>query len=148
MATGDDVVMVTPRARLSGLDRVLVGLEILLAVGAIPAGLMMVVDPSGDMLRAPLSMLDGSPFADFLWPGVILLAANGVLPLAVVWAALRRRAWAPLGHVGVCAVLCGWILVEIAMLGFAWLQAAYLGLGVVIIALGVWRWRGGLQQGA
>lgn len=135
--------MDSPRPRLSRLDRVLVALEIFLAVGAVPAGLMMIASPSGGLMHMPLSMLDRSPFADFFWPGAILMAANGVVPLIVAWAALRRRTWALPGHVAVGAVLSGWIVVEVAMLGFHWLQGAYLGLGVVILCLGAWRWRYG-----
>lgn len=133
-----------PRRRLPRLDRTLVGLEVLLAVGAIPAGLLMITSPSGALVHMPVSMLDRSPFPDFFWPGVILTIANGVVPLAVVWAALRRFAWAPLGHIAVGVVLVGWILVEVAMLrSFEALHGAYLVLGVVIVGLAVWRWRYG-----
>ncbi len=102
-------------------------MEVLLAVGAVPAGLLMIIRPSGSLMRMPLTMLDGSPFQDFLWPGVILLAAIGVLPLVVVWGAWRRKAWAPEGHVVVGAVLIGWIVVEWLMIGYNWLQPVYLG---------------------
>lgn len=135
--------MDSSRRRLSRVDRVLVGLEVLLALGAVPAGLLMIASPSGDLMHMPLSMLDRSPFVDFFWPGVILMAANGVVPLVVAWAALRRRTWALPGHVAVGAVLSGWIAVEVGMLDFHWLQGAYLGLGVVIAGLGAWRWRYG-----
>lgn len=116
-------------------------LEVLLAVGAVPAGLLMIIRPSGSLMSMPVSMLDGSPFRDFLWPGVILLVANGIVPLAVAWGAWRRKAWAPEGHVAVGVVLIGWIVVELLMIDYHWLQAAYLGLGIVILGLGIWRWR-------
>ncbi|MHB9150484.1 MAG: hypothetical protein ACYC33_10485 [Thermoleophilia bacterium] len=118
-------------------------LEVLLAVGAIPAGLLMIIRPSGSFMSMPLTMLDGSPFRDFLWPGVILLVANGILPLVVAWGAWRRKSWAPEGHVVVGAVLIGWIVVELLMIDYHWLQAAYLGLGIVILGLGIWRWKQG-----
>lgn len=131
------------RRPLSGLDKALMALELLLAVGAVPAGLLMIIRPSGSLMSMPLTMLDGSPFQDFLWPGVILLAAIGVLPLVVVWGAWRRRAWAPEGHVAVGAVLIGWIVVEWLMIGYNWLQPVYLGLGIAILGVGIWRWRSG-----
>ncbi len=67
---------------------------------------------------------------------VMLLVPNGIIPLAVAWGAWRRKAWAPEGHVVVGVVLIGWIVVELLMIDYHWLQAAYLGLGVVILGNG------------
>jgi len=130
--------------RLSGIDKALIALEVLLAVGAIPAGLLMVIRPSGGLMQMPVTMLAGSPFHDFLWPGLVLIAANGLLPLAVARGAWQRKAWAPIGHTVVGVVLVGWIVVEMVMVDYHWLQAAYLCLGAVILGLGTWRWRRGV----
>ncbi len=122
-------------------------LEVVLLVGAVPAGLLMIIRPSGSLMRMPLTMLDRSPFADFFWPGVILLVAIGILPFLVAWGAWRRKAWAPEGHVVVGVVLIGWIVAEWLMIGYNWLQPVYLGLGIVILGLGIWRWRSGGASG-
>lgn len=39
---------------------------------------MLVRDPSGSALRLPASLLEGSPFPNFLIPGMFLLAVNGI----------------------------------------------------------------------
>ena len=41
----------------------------------------------------PLSMLEGSPFKDYLIPGLILLVVLGLFPLVVLYGLVRRRRW-------------------------------------------------------
>lgn len=40
-------------------------LHIFLGVGALAGGGSMVIDPSGDLIHMPTSMLERSPFSDF-----------------------------------------------------------------------------------
>jgi hypothetical protein len=86
----------------------------------------------------PISMLAGSPFDDFLLPGLILLLVLGIVPLCVSWGLWRPRPWAWHGSVFVGASLVVWIAVQVAMVGYRGdppLQAIYGGLGVAILAL-------------
>ena len=57
---------------------VLGALQLFIGIGAIGGGFMLVKDPSGKALGVPLSFLEGSPFRDFLIPGIFLLTVNGV----------------------------------------------------------------------
>jgi hypothetical protein len=118
-------------------------LEVLLSLGALPAAVAFVLHPDGSALgMSAEEMLAGSPFDSFRIPGIILFLANGVWPLVVAAAALFRARWAPLGHVAVGSVLLGWIIAQVAMIGWGhWLQTAYFLLGLVITLLGVARWR-------
>jgi len=59
-------------------------------VSAIPAGLMMILDPSGDMLGVPLTMLEPSPFTDFLVPGLFLFLILGIFPLLIAYGLLKK----------------------------------------------------------
>jgi hypothetical protein len=128
--------------RLPRVDLVLVLLEVLLSVGALGGGAVLILDPTGGILTMPVTMLEHSPFTTFLVPGVVLLLANGVFPLVVAVAALRRAAWVWLGHVAVGAVLVGWICIQVAMIrAVASLHLIYFALGVVILALGLSRLR-------
>lgn len=66
------------------------GLLGFLGVGAVFGGIVLILSPSGEWFQMPLSLLDNSPFSDFLIPGLILFLVLGVIPLAVVWALLYR----------------------------------------------------------
>jgi hypothetical protein len=87
------------------------------AVGGIPSGVGMVRDPVNN-IGMPLSMLEGSPFGDYLIPGLILLIVLGVFPLIVLYGLIRRHRWAWWLALAVGAGLVIWIATEIALLGF------------------------------
>ena len=53
-------------------------IQIFIGIGAVPAGIAMIVDPSGNKLGMSLEMLTNSPFSDFLIPGIFLLVVNGI----------------------------------------------------------------------
>jgi hypothetical protein len=103
-------------------------------VGAVP----MMLDSKGEPLQIPQRFLEHSPFHSFLIPGIILLAANGIFSLLVLFAILRRTSryggWVMLQGF----VLVGWIAVEVAMLRMAfWPHYLYLGVGLVLILAGL-----------
>jgi hypothetical protein len=53
-------------------------IQSLIAIAAIPAGLMLIIDPSGEMIGFPDDAVDKMPFDDFLIPGVILFVIIGL----------------------------------------------------------------------
>nr|WP_154887774.1 hypothetical protein [Paenibacillus xylanexedens] len=65
----------------------------LLGLGAVIGGFMLILDPSGKMLNMPVSLLERSPFSDFLIPGMILLLVLGLFPIIICMALLRRIHW-------------------------------------------------------
>lgn len=134
--------LVVPRARLTPSERLLVGFELFVAVGAFAGGGTMVVDSTGRTLDLPRELLDNTPFASFLVPGIVLLILNGFIPAAVAIRAIRRRPVAGVGHLVVALVLGGWITAETALIGMSnWMQPAFLGLAMAIGALAVSAYR-------
>jgi len=108
------------------------------AVGAIPAGLAMVLKPDGSIMHLPIDILQGSPFKDFLIPGLYLLGVNGLAGLAVaIICFVHSRYSAIIGMVlGICLVL--WIIVQLLTTGLiSWMQPAYFTVGLVEITLGL-----------
>ena len=65
------------------------------ALSGLFGGAALVLDPSGSSIRLPLSLLEGSPFGNFLIPGIILFLVLGIFPL-IIFSLLRKkdnRAW-------------------------------------------------------
>lgn len=137
---------------LSIAERVAVGTELFMAVGAVAAGGMMIVDPSGRLLGFPPEMIDDVPLLpSWRLAGVALIAVNGVWPATVAVAALRRHPLAMAGHLLVPVTVAGWLGVQLATIGF-WpgpqgataVMAATIGVGGWLEA----RRRGGVRISA
>ncbi len=108
------------------------------AASGLYGGFSLVSEPSGGMLQMPLSILDGTPFSNYLVPGIILLLLLGVVPLMVLPALWRPVKWAWDGALGVSVALISWIGVQILMVGYAPappLQLIYGSLGVIMLIL-------------
>ncbi len=112
-------------------------LQIFIGISAVFGGLSLVIDPTGEFLNMPLVLLAGTPFKDFLIPGLILLAVNGIGNVIGSFETFRRKRYA--GQLGLALgiVMIIWIAVQVAMIGFAsWLQPFYLLLGILEAGLG------------
>ncbi|QDG50404.1 hypothetical protein FIV42_06550 [Persicimonas caeni] len=108
------------------------------AISGIAGGLGLMLNPTGAPLGIPQAWLAGSPFADYMVPGVILFAVLGVFPTVVAVALYYRVKWAFLATLAVGLGLTIWIGVEIAIIGYHVeppLQAIYGMLGILITAL-------------
>ena len=70
---------------------ILLVLLLIQGLGGLAGGLSLTLRPDGSIMKMPLSYLDGSPFSDFLIPGLILLLVLGVLPLVAVAGLWMRR---------------------------------------------------------
>lgn len=104
------------------------------ALGAIAGGVGLVQDPVNN-IGMPLSMLEGSPFDDYLAPGLILLLVVGLPPLAAVYGLARRQEWGWWLAIVAGAGLVIWIVTEVALLGY--LPGAGIGLQIGMGLLGV-----------
>jgi hypothetical protein len=90
------------------------------------------------LIPLPLEALDGSPFANYVIPGVILLIVVGGSGLTAALAVLRNHELGALASLFAALMIISFEAVEIATIGFHWLQAPYLAIGVVIAILS-WR---------
>jgi hypothetical protein len=108
------------------------------AISGLFGGLALVIDPSGELLKMPLSMLAGSPFDTFLIPGMILFTILGIFPTIVFYGLWKMTSWAWKGSLMVSAALIIWIGVEIWMVGYHAeppLQLVYGLLGLILLGL-------------
>ena len=116
----------------------LIGTILVQGLSGVAGGIGLVFDPSGESLGIPNSWLAGSPFADYLIPGVILLVVLGIVPLVDLYGLWTSRYWGWLGALLIGFALLVWIGVEILIIGYQPqppLQLIYGVLGVVIIIL-------------
>jgi len=74
--------------------------------------------PRGPRWGSPLEWLEGSPFPNYLIPGMVLLTGFGLGPLVVAYGVWRRRAWAQRAALLVGIGLVGWLGVQIAVIGY------------------------------
>ena len=63
------------------------------SLGGLFGGISLVAFPSGAIMQMPLSMLEGSPFSDFLSPGLILLLILGIFPGILTYALISKPSW-------------------------------------------------------
>jgi len=114
------------------------------ALGAIPAGIMLLADPSGAKLGLDLGLLGHSPFPDYFWPGLLLLLFNGLLSLMAllfIWCKHRHT----LLLVAVQgAVLIVWIVVQVLMLRtLHFFHVLMFGVGVALVIAALFNRRDG-----
>lgn len=134
-ASGEQAAAGAPRdAGRTTTERVVLGLEALLAIAAVGGGVPLITGAT-DFGEATSRL----PFESAAFGGWALLAVNGALPAAAMVAALRRHPLAPLGHVAVGSALTGWVVVQVGFLGWPpnalqWTYFAY-GLGLTGLAL-------------
>ncbi|WP_148860804.1 hypothetical protein [Natronococcus pandeyae] len=116
--------------------RLLMACLLFLGISAIGGGGQFLLNPTGDIIGMPVDVLAGSPFTDFLLPGMILFTALGLFPLVVLYGLYTERRWAWPAAIMVGIALIVWIVVQGLIVGFGhWLQWLYLSLGFVLILL-------------
>jgi hypothetical protein len=65
-------------------------LLILLGISAMFGGGAFIIDPSGELIQVPISLLEHSPFSTFLIPGLILFLFNGVSSIVITILVIRK----------------------------------------------------------
>ena len=114
-------------------------IQAFIGLGALGGGFMLVRDPSGSALGVPLSFLEGSPFPDFLVPGIFLLLVNGVGSLTGAGFSFTRRRYAQETAIVLGAILVAWIVIQVILIrSYSWMHVLYFILGVVELGIGLY----------
>jgi hypothetical protein len=127
----------------------LICLLLFLGLSALGGGVLLIISPSGKLLGGlPLSILDHSPFNDFLIPGIILFLVLGLSPCLLAWALIKKPVNRFAEHFNFCKdmywgwsysiyiafALIIWIQVEtIVVQSAGWLQTFYMLYAIPII---------------
>lgn len=108
------------RTRISSI--VIVGFT---AIGAIYGGLSMVFMPSGGLLSLSTGLLDGSPFVDYLVPGIFLFVFVGLFHLAALIYLLKKLPRTKEVMFAAAAVLAVWMIVQLLIIGYVFILQIY-----------------------
>lgn len=129
-----------PRPAMTRAGRTAVGLLIFLGIGALAGGIALASRTDGSVMQFPLSLLNGSPFSDYFYPGLILGGLFGVGSLVVALLGVRGWHVAPFLAFAIGCAQMIWIVVELAVikeLSFLHPVMFAVGLGIV---MGSVRW--------
>ena len=112
-------------------------LQIFIGLGAVAGGIVLIIDPSGSIMGLPLDLLHGSPFPDYLIPGLFLFLINGVGSLLGSISTFVKKFYAGEIAVALGIILIVWIIIQVLIIeGFHWIHALYIGLGFLELLLG------------
>jgi hypothetical protein len=115
------------------LRTLLLDLNLFLGFTAVAGGVALLVG----RIKVPLSSLAGSPFSDYTVPAVLLtLVIGGSAMLAARFVHLGNSLGLPASAIAGGAIIV-FEIIEWSVIGFAWLQAAYMAIGVLIVSLAV-----------
>jgi hypothetical protein len=127
-----------PSSKEYTIAKVMAG--ILLAVTGISAmlgGAALIIDSSGSSLKLPVELLNNTPFASYLLPGLVLFVAVGVLSLAAFFLLLGEAKNFPTLVFYQGVILTGWIMAQIYLLPLTHVLQLFFGLtGIALMLCG------------
>jgi len=115
-------------APLTVWGRILLALFLFNGFGGVAGGIGVMKEA----LPFPRVWLEGTPFHTYFLPGLILCVVVGGSHLAAAFVLLRHRSPARTTSLLAGLILTGWMIGELALIGFrAPIQAWFLGLGLI-----------------
>ena len=121
---------------IRGMRIVLIIVQGFLALNALAGGYLLMRAPDGRLLHLPRDFMHSTLFADFFWPGVILLSVIGVGHLVGFVLTLRRSSLAADAALVLGTGTLVWIGVQVLMTELFWLQGLIAALGLVEVMVG------------
>lgn len=119
------------------LVKVLSVLHGLLGVSAIISGLLFILDPSGSYMFLSTDILEGSPFHNYLIPGLALFSLIGLGNCLALYCNKRKRRLAPYSAIVLGGSLMLWIAAQVLMIGLIFfLQPLFFFIGLLMVLAG------------
>lgn len=131
--------MINTRMQMSSRWFTIAGvLHLLVALGAYPGGLAMMISPDGSLMGVE-GIVDRIPFDSLLIPGILLFTVNGIGQTVAGIYSLRKHRLAPYISAVFGLGLIIWIFVETLMLQKIVLASIlYLGIGVLQTGIAIY----------
>lgn len=110
---------------------ILLLLEAFHALSALSGGFGLMSDPTAESLGMQIQWLNGTPFGNYFWPGLVLFSVNGLGNTAGFVCSLRKKCASPLLGAVLGVIMMGWIAVQVSLIGYkSFLQPLYFTTGV------------------
>lgn len=125
------------------MRRLSIALCLFTGITAMAGGAELVLWPNGAPWAPWLSpsILQHTPFSNFLVPGLLLFWLVGVVNVGAGLMVQRRSRWSAVAAFGAGASLTIWIVTEMILFqAVHWLHLLYLGAGVLTMMGGLWLW--------
>ena len=117
--------------------RTFIALQAFNGLSALAGGFGLMGDPSGKSLQMDTSMLSGSPFENFLIPGIVLFVVNGIGNTTGAILSLTRYKYAARVAALFGLILMIWIISQVAWMGYlSFLQPLYFTTGLIQLLAG------------
>jgi hypothetical protein len=115
----------------------------------IPAGLLYLMDKSGELMGTTTEILSDTPFDSFLIPGLFLVIVNGIGQAAGAYVSFKLKPFAGISGLTLGIVLIIWIIMQVYWIGFThFLQPFFFVVGVIEASIGYYIFkRGALTYG-
>jgi hypothetical protein len=114
-------------------------LQVFISLGAIAGGLVLIISPDGSIMHLPAGLLKGTPFPNFLIPGLILFTINGLGHLMAGILCFMKSKFAGWSGIFFGFGLMIWIFIQVSLIGGGDpLQYTYFFLGLFETILGIW----------
>ena len=125
-------------------------LLLVIGISGMISGPMLFLSPEGALMKLSVNVLKGTPFTNFVIPGLVLFLFIGAFPIMVGYGLLRQPSWRWAEAINICkkyhwswtaawaagVIMLIWIVVETALLGYiSFLQPVILLWGIAIITL-------------
>lgn len=106
-----------------------------IAFTAAVSGILMISRPDGSILNLNPDLLAGSPFKNYLIPGILLAFVVGGLNLVAVFLNLNRHRQRYNAAITGGVVIIVWIIVQVILIGtIHWLHIIYFGAGMLVVS--------------
>src|SRR5690349_15797436 len=116
-----------------------VAIDLFEAASAIAGAVGLVVG----FMNIPVTALNGTPFADFTVPALLLgVVVGGSALVAALFAAFGPRPMDAFVSAAAGCITIGYLIVEIALIGLvAWPQVVWLLVGLVMVGMALLLWQ-------
>jgi hypothetical protein len=115
-----------------GVRTALLVLDLFVGLTAVIGGLAILLGA----IQMPGEWLHHTPFSSYRVPGMVLAVIVGGSALVAAVAVMVRSVWDAIASLVAGVILVGWIVSEVAMLGFqSGLQPLYFVIGLLMIGL-------------
>jgi hypothetical protein len=112
-------------------------LLLFVGIAAVAGGLGVILDPSGESLGVSVDLLIGSPFKNFLIPGIVLFTVVGLTSLLVSFLTFKQHLLSGGATIVQGFIMIIWIVLQVYWIGWLTpLQLTFLLIGFAEIILG------------